>query len=490
MWQFVKKNQSNFLLALMIVIYVGYFSYFTIQRHQKLQSSYYDLGIMDQTVYNTYRGRFLELSDPISGQTIKRMAIHNDVLLAFLAPLYVFHEGPETLLVIQTIILALGAIPLYLLAKKILNSEFLALTLSFCYLMYPPLQRSNIFDFHAVTLATSLLLFMYYFWTEKKKVICFIFLLLAMLSKEQVALTTGLFGLFVMYQSAMGPAFFKKKSNPDRKELTFGLLILLVSIAWFVLSFWVIIPHFRQADHFALSRYKEFGESTSGIISGFFLKPLTTLSKIISISTLRYIFLITSPLLFLSFLSPMHFLIALPDLAINVISSEANMHDIVHHYTAVITPFLFISAIYGLATIKKKYQKISNTTIFLLIIGATLILSYTKGPLPYSREKNTGPFGAKPELTRDISVWKQMLYNDTIKVAATDTLAAQFSDRRVIMRFTSSYVQADYVILNRNEIFNSWLDWYNMPTTYTELKNNKNFTLEYKHDGFEVYKRI
>src|SRR3989344_5193636 len=110
----ISKRTIKIVLWFMILLYIGYFSYFTILRYQTLYSSYFDLGIMHQTVYNTYQSikkldisRFLELTNPYGPGQIKRMAIHNDILLAFLAPFYFIYPGPETLLVIQTIILAL-----------------------------------------------------------------------------------------------------------------------------------------------------------------------------------------------------------------------------------------------------------------------------------------------------------------------------------------------------------------------------------------------
>ena len=103
----IKQHKFELLLGLFIIIYIAWFSFFTLHRFNSLHANYYDLGIMDQTVYNTSRGRILELTDPEGSATIKRMAIHNDILLAGLAPLYILHSGPETILVTQTIVLGL-----------------------------------------------------------------------------------------------------------------------------------------------------------------------------------------------------------------------------------------------------------------------------------------------------------------------------------------------------------------------------------------------
>jgi len=107
MKQFLSTNKYQILLWFFILAYIGYFSYFTILRYKTLYASYYDLGIMHQTVFNTYKAistgdwsRFLEMTSTTGSEQIKRMAIHNDPLLAFFAPFYFIHSR-SNLLIIQ-----------------------------------------------------------------------------------------------------------------------------------------------------------------------------------------------------------------------------------------------------------------------------------------------------------------------------------------------------------------------------------------------------
>ncbi|PIQ72034.1 hypothetical protein COV87_00085, partial [Candidatus Roizmanbacteria bacterium CG11_big_fil_rev_8_21_14_0_20_37_16] len=178
---FLKKYWQEILLGFITLSYIVYFSLFSILRYRTLYAHYFDLGIMHQTVYNTFMSlktgdftRFLELTNPHGFDQVKRMAIHNDIFLAFLAPLYFVYSGPETLLILQTVVIALGAIAVYGISKIVFNKthnvRLISLFFSFAYLMYPPLQRMNQFDFHAVALATPLLLFMFYCYLNKRYV--------------------------------------------------------------------------------------------------------------------------------------------------------------------------------------------------------------------------------------------------------------------------------------------------------------------------------
>lgn len=104
------------VVSIAVIIFTLYFSLFTIARMRAMYANYYDLGIMHQATYNSYQAivtgdwsRILEQTNPFGPEQIKRMAIHTDFLLALLAPFYIFYQGAETLLVIQSIIVALGA---------------------------------------------------------------------------------------------------------------------------------------------------------------------------------------------------------------------------------------------------------------------------------------------------------------------------------------------------------------------------------------------
>ena len=122
----LRKHWSEILLGVMILTYIGYFTWFTILRYQTLYAHYFDLGIMQQTVYNTFMSlktgdlsRFLELTNPHGFDQVKRMSVHNDMFLALLAPFYFLYSGPEMLLIIQSVGVGLGALAIYGISKMI-----------------------------------------------------------------------------------------------------------------------------------------------------------------------------------------------------------------------------------------------------------------------------------------------------------------------------------------------------------------------------------
>lgn len=491
---FFKKHKYSFLLWIFILAYIAYFSLFSILRYKTLYASYFDLGIMQQTVYNTYTAiktgdlsRVLELTNPFGQNQIKRMAIHNDPLLALLAPFYFISTSPATLLIIQTIIIAFGAIAVFKIGQHILKNSSMSLLFSFLYLLYFPLQRANQFDFHAVTLSTTLLLFMFFLWLTKRYGLSLIFFILSLAAKEQVSLTTMFFGFYVL-KSIFAKRGKKFSKSSNSQSLYFSYIVIAVSLIWFILSMVYIIPLFRGGNHFALKYYSDYGNSPIEIIIGMIREPYTIIKMVLDARRIEYFLNILGPLGFTSLLSPLELIMAIPEFAINILSSSGNMRNLFYHYSSVITPFVFISSIYGVnKIINVKYQKSKILGSFLIVMS--LFYAYTKGPLPFAKNQNIHPFKYPQKEMKDVMLWSRTLKNESVKISSTGQLSPFFTARRYFYTFSANYYLADYAIVRLNEIYN-YPEKNQLIPVYERLRRDKNYELIYKRDNFEVYKKV
>lgn len=495
MKSFFKKHWAVVILAFFVLAYISYFSYLTILRYHTLYANYFDLGIMHQTVFNTYRAlrtgdfsRFLELTNPHGYDQVKRMAIHNDILLAFLAPFYFIYNGAETLLIIQSLILGLGAFAVYgisqILFQKQKGKEIIGLVFSASYLLFSPMERANIFEFHAVTLATGLLLFMFYFFLKKKYLFSGLCFLASIFSKEEVALTTAFFGIYILFIT------LRNKKTPvleRKKEVIFGIFILLTSLIWFFLSMLVIIPIFRKEMSFALTYYSDFGDSPVQVLFGIMKNPSTIIKYLWHIDTARYLLFLFGPLGFLSLLAPLQLFIVLPEFAINLLSNNWNMRNIIYHYTSVITPFIFISSMYGFLNIVTNKKKMKYVALTLVVI-CTLLFSYFKSPLPYSLERDVHPFLWPQKEMKAAHLWKQILADKKLKIMATGQIAPLFSSRRYVYLFSPRYDLADYVVLSLNEIYN-YPEKDKLIPVYEKLAKDARYMRVYKNENVEVFRK-
>src|SRR4030042_1987639 len=207
--------QQHKWIVIMILLYIIVLSWISCLRHYTFQTQTYDMAIFEQSFWNTFQGRFLYNS--IEGKN--HLAVHLSPFLILLLPFYLLYKSAYTLLILQTLVLALGVLPLYFLAKDLINKK-IALIFSLAYLLYPSLHHVNLFDFHAVPFAVPLLLSFFYFWHRQKLWGASVFLLLAAATKENIILAVLFVGIYLL--------FFSKK------KLYAGIVMALSAIYFFL----------------------------------------------------------------------------------------------------------------------------------------------------------------------------------------------------------------------------------------------------------------
>ncbi len=348
------------LLGLMVLGYCVVFTRLTFGLFERCAYMNFDLGIFDQAVWLISRGErpFVTL------RGVHILGDHFSAILYLIAPLYWIAPTPKTLLLVQTVALALGAIPVYALARLEKLAAPVALLFSGVYLCYPAMQWSNTYEFHPETFATPLLLFAFYFLNKdqlKPYLTCLVF---ACLTKETIGLTVVFLGIY---------AFCEQKKKFLLPSIVLGMAALLIA---------------------GLSiRY--FNGSPSPYIA--FYEPWTKLSLREAIQMLGHIiighwfyyFKLLVPVLFLSLVRPKILLLVLPSLASNllVLVNRPGMKDIEEHYTVLITPFLLCAMVLGFSFLNKKIGFIGRA-----IIMSNLVIWSVGGMFLW------GPFSVETEI--------------------------------------------------------------------------------------------
>ena len=165
---------------------------------------------------------------------------------------------PPLLTTVQALALATGALPVYWLARKHVGDDRAGWALAIAYLLYPAVQWSALNDFHPVTLAIPLLLFMVWFLDEDRLVPALIVGVLAASTKEDVPLVIA--GIAIWYALRRGrPAV--------------GGAIAAVAGVWTAVAVWVVVPHFNGGPSPFYSRYDSVGGSPRGIVETLFTDP-------------------------------------------------------------------------------------------------------------------------------------------------------------------------------------------------------------------------
>jgi uncharacterized membrane protein/pimeloyl-ACP methyl ester carboxylesterase len=487
MINFLKKHKYGVALVIFILVYIVYFTIASFLRYDNFFTGRFDLGNMDQTVWNTIHGRIFQLTDPNGTTNISRLAFHADFILVLISPLYLIWSSPEMLLLLQTIVLGLGAIFVYLIAKYILKNKNLALTFSAIYLLNPSLQFTNLYDFHAVVLGTTLLLVTFYFFMKKNYLLFLLFAILSGLTKEEIWAIIALFGLAIIARTFLENKFRLKFSKKQLLEIFFGAGTFLVSTLLCYLIIWVLIPHTRGSGHFALAYYSDFGGTASDISKNIFLMPLKTISLLISPQNFHYLLELFLPFGLTSLISPLLLIFAAPDLLINLLGSNSGFHTIYYQYTAAITPFLVVASIYAISFLKKKLPKLNNYIIIIYLVIATLISAYLYGPLPGAIHANVSMFNH--QLTNRKSIDDFLTKIPTrYSIAASNNLGSHLSHRRNIYTIPVGIGQADVILFLLNDNF-AQPSLQAQKEMVKEMSNDKKYIQVYKNGDFVAFEK-
>lgn len=154
-------NSSQWLPVAMLVLLIVFafieMSILSNARYEGFNTKYYDLGAMSQSVWTATEGKPLVFT----GQGIKLSRLSRSVELIYfaLAPLYALFPSPATLLIIQAALYAIGAVPVFWLARRKLAHQWLAVAVAAIYLLYPVAQTAVLAEFHSDPLALPFLMF-------------------------------------------------------------------------------------------------------------------------------------------------------------------------------------------------------------------------------------------------------------------------------------------------------------------------------------------
>ena len=144
----------------------------------------------------------------------------------------------------QAAAVALGALPVFWLARKHLGSETPALGFAFAYLLYPATQWLALNEFHPVAFACPLLLYAFWYLDEDRLIPFAVFAVLAIACKEEIGLVVAGFGVWYVI---------------SRRRWKEGAGILAAGVAVSAVAVEVVVPHFSGSASAFYSRYNEVG---------------------------------------------------------------------------------------------------------------------------------------------------------------------------------------------------------------------------------------
>ena len=472
--QILRSYWAWILMGLSALTYAVVLTHYSFLRHDAFASGF-DLGNMDQTVWNTLHGNIFQLSG--DGYRIWRFDIHADIILVALAPLYLLWSSPKMLLLVQSLVLASGAIPGFLLARQFLKRELLAVAFVWIYLLNTGQQWTNIDDFHPVVFAQVSLLWAVYLAMRKKWRWYAVAITIALASKETVGLTVFCMGvLMILFQ----------------KDKRAGFATAFAGFAWFVIMTFIVMPHFSTINrHWALSWYTANEETVSEV----FTLQNVFFRMVQSPEAHKYYRLLLQPFGPVPLLGLPWLVAATPEIVINVMSNHGQMRSINLHYDALILPWLLLGTMAGVRylgwfrRITRRGTAAVQYALVLLVLGLTMHTYYYYGPLPITPACWCYVYQVDPEEHAFDRVLGS-IPSDAV-VSASGEIRPHITHREQAYTIPTATESAQYVaIINQNRAIGDYNEKEYELSLIKDLKNMPQFELVGNTKHLYLFKRL
>ena len=404
LYHHLNKLLAKFEYFILIVLMVGLVTLsfsLAYKRYYNFEYGKFDLGNMSQVVWNISRGDFYQITDQF-GSNMSRIGMsHFDPILLIFTPFYWIFAHPLVLVFFQHLLIASAVIPLYLLTKKLLQSELLSITVCLTYLLFPALGFTLVWtEFHGISFVAPLFLWLVWFLekynfkfvlNKKNIAIYFVLLILLLSGKEEISAIIGVYSIIIM-----------------SRNFKLGLITMLISFSWFITVFFFIIPaysHVRrdsidkylnyigennpvpedaQGDNFFYQRYSYLGEDYPEMLKNLVTRPNLVKSVVLTDEKTETFFYLFGPLAFVPLLN-FNTYVSMPDFMITVLSEE-EIFSISNHRITFIIFTTFLGYIYFLAFVAKKLPKVRYFVHLLVIVNFFLCIYFsliTRNPLTF-----------------------------------------------------------------------------------------------------------
>ena len=397
-----------------MLAYAVFFGWWSLRKFAAFQAPGFDLGIYAQGLWLLSR-----LKSPfVTIMGLNLFGDHTTYILLPLVPIYRLFPHPETLLLLQTFALALGAVPVFLLARMVLRSSWVALVPAGAYLLMPALGWLNLENFHPDSFEVPLLLFALYFVVRARWRPYLVMVLLLLMVKEDVALVVAPLGIYVALRH-------------DRKmgALTFGL-----AAVWFPLELFVLQPLLSGTTPGGLDAWRIPFGGFGGLLKTTVVDPWRVITQMFSGVKVEYLLGLFGPMMFLPLLTARTLIVA-PILCFNLVSTfyyQTNLH---YHYTSLVIPVLSTTAILALMRFDK--QKVRRGAV-LLIVLATFVSGYICGPLPGSLDAGILTNPSDPQAVASAEAIA-LIPPDAVVAARGDKFASHLTGRDRVYVFPTPF---------------------------------------------------
>ncbi|MFG1999222.1 DUF2079 domain-containing protein [Spirillospora sp. NPDC048911] len=323
------------LVAATALLYTTY----SLLRIYTFRATTYDLVLFDQAIRSYSRfGLPVAMVKGVHngfGTDFSILGDHFSPMLAILAPLYWIHDGPETLVVAQAVLLALAIVPIWRYTERRLGGAA-AYAVAGAYVLAWPVAEALAFDFHEVAFVPLLSALLVERYDAGRRGQAALVAGLSLLVKEDMGLLLVGFGLFLL-----------------TRERRAGAVYVVVGLVATWVSSRVLISAFGGDDDYYWA-YGSFGPDLPSAALHLLTHPWDAVTALGTPSLkLKTMVLLVVPLLLLPLASPLTVMVV-PLLAERMLADRIpNWWEPRYHYNAFLIAVLLLASVDGAVRLRR-----------------------------------------------------------------------------------------------------------------------------------------
>jgi uncharacterized membrane protein len=481
----VRKRRGlapKYLALIFIFLHALLFSLLAVRLYHSLGLGYSDSGVWAEGLWNTLKGRFMHTNSYPYNTFVE----HAPLFLLIL-PIFRLFPYHETLHILNASVISLGALPIFLLARKRFENERMALGLAVGYLFYPSISHLPFclgYGFHPVIVAIPFLLFAFYFLESRRDLWFFVFLFLALSCQEIVAPVALMMSIFIAVRL---------------KRRRLAVIVFLIGFSWFFATTRFIIPRIGRGPYKSISYFGHLGKNEVEIARYILTHPVKTLSDVLGHNQRIFLMHLFLPAGFIPFLSPSALASGGLNLFFLLLRKKAYLPSILLQNQSTVLPAIWVALVYGMGNLAKgevwplrkiwpggseEAQRRLLRALLALVLTATILSAYFFGYFPFSRPFNPTLF-EMGERERAFAEVKRMIPREA-SVSATNRAAAHFVTHKDLFVFPQNYQGADYTLL---DLTDGWTKPEDIQRALETLLASPTHRLILSQHDFVIFKR-
>lgn len=467
-------------VAVLASLYAYALSSFAVTHHHNFGTCIYDLGIYVNIFWQTIHGNWLGCSFLVDGT---HLGAHFDPILILLSPLFYLYPRAETLLLLQSVWLAGGAFPLYLLACRRTGRPWFGVTMVVIYLLYPALHGANMDDFHSLTLCTPLIFWCVY-CLEMRRFRCFWFFLALLLStREDLALVACFLGFYAIRA---------------RRARGVGAATIAISIIFLVVAKGLLMTNTYGFLYYYKDLIADGIEGVYSLAVSAATNPWFVLSHVFSEAKMLFFLKLLLPVLFIPLFSGRMWLLFFYGTAFILLASKDAVFNLGFQYSCLLFPFLLAATPRGVnrltrgKTIKALGLDGRRLAVALTVamVATSLLISRSYGVFWPNSAFRGGYAAFQRENTPEIKaryafvLALEKIIPPDASVTASERIGPHLASRAAFFRFPAK-IETDWVVVRPEELRRSYLEAWNTfqkSTKYRQLINQYGITVYKKRE--------